>query len=68
MWHVAKEGKGVESARLGKEIRTLGSMGMDESVASKEMKIRSKMTIVRSKYYKRCKQLLISQSHIYNVS
>ncbi len=59
---------GLNQSKVGKGIRTLGSMGMDESVASKEMKIRSKMTIVRSKYYKRCKQLLISQSHIYNVS
>jgi hypothetical protein len=51
---------GLNQARLGKEIRILGSIGMDESAASKEEKIRSKMMIVHSKYYKRCKQLLIS--------
>jgi hypothetical protein len=34
---------------------------MDKSAASKEKKSRSKMMIVRSKYYKRCKQLLIPE-------
>ena len=46
---------GLNQARLGKEMRILGSIGMDESAASKEKKIRSKMAIVHSKYYKRCK-------------
>ncbi len=40
---------GLHQARVGKEIRTLGSIGMDESAASKEKKIWSKMTIVHSK-------------------
>jgi hypothetical protein len=52
---------GLNQGRLGKEIRSPRSIGMDKSAASKEKKSRSKMMIVRSKYYKRCKQLLIPE-------
>jgi hypothetical protein len=40
---------GLNQARLGKEIRTLGSIGMDKCAASREKMIRSKMTTVPSK-------------------